>query len=191
MEPLRTDPVLAEVIDTYGPLSLEPTDDPFVQLVVSIIEQQLSTASANAIREHVFARFEIAPEVLIDVDATELNDLGVSHRKIEYIQDAAQAFMENDFTRDSFEEMTDQEVIEKLTTIHGVGVWTAKMFLMFSLGREDVFPLEDLGIRNGMIKLYGECTRKEMIEVAEQWRPYRSIAALYIWQYYEDTPIKD
>lgn len=188
MEPLRTDPVLTGVIDTYGPLSLEPADDPFVRLVVSIINQQLSTASASAIRERVFDRFEIAPEPLLDADETELRKLGLSHQKIEYVQNAAQAFTENDFTRGSFEGMTNQAVIEELTTIRGVGDWTAKMFLMFSLGREDVFPVEDLGIRNGMIELYGECTRAEMIEVAEQWRPYRSIGALYIWRYYEDTP---
>lgn len=187
MQPLRTDPVLTEVIDTYGPLSIEPAEDPFARLVVSIINQQLSTASARAIRERVFDRFEIAPKPLLAADETELEDLGVSRQKVEYIQNAAQTFAENDFTRDYFDGMTNQAVIEELTAIRGVGVWTAKMFLMFSLGRKDVFPIEDLGIRNGMIELYGERTREEMVEVAERWRPYRSIAALYIWQYYEDS----
>ncbi len=187
MQPLRSDPVLAEVIDAYGPLSLEPAEDPFRRLVVSILNQQLSTASANAIRERVFDRFEIAPEPLLGADATELEERGVSRQKIEYIRNAARAFAENDLTRDSFEGMANRAVIEELTEIRGVGVWTAKMFLMFSLGREDVFPVKDLGIRNGMIELYGERSREEMVEVAEQWRPYRSIAALYIWRYYEDS----
>lgn len=186
MEPLRTDPVLSGVIDMYGPVSLESAEDPFVRLVVSIINQQLSSASASAIRERVFDRFEIAPEPLLDADETELRELGLSHQKIEYVQNAARAFSENDLTRNFFAGMTNQAVIEELTTIRGVGVWTAKMFLMFALGRKDIFPVEDLGIRNGMIELYGECTREEMIDVAEQWRPYRSIAALYIWRYYED-----
>lgn len=187
MESLRTDPVLNSVIDTYGPLSLESAEDPFARLVVSIINQQLSTTSASAIRERVFDRFEIAPDPLLDADETELRELGLSHQKIEYVQNAARAFSENRFTHDFFEGMTNQAVIEELTSIRGVGVWTAKMFLMFALGRKDIFPVEDLGVRNGMVELYGECTREEMTEIAEHWRPHRSIATLYIWQYYEDT----
>jgi DNA-3-methyladenine glycosylase II len=188
MQELRADPILGEVIDAYEPLALEPAEDPFERLVVSIVNQQLSTASATAIRQRLFDRFEIAPEALLDADETELRELGLSRQKVEYIQNVARTFAEDDLTCDFFAGMTNQEVIEELTTIRGVGVWTAKMFLMFSLGREDVFPVEDLGIRNGMTELYGDLSREEMVEVAEQWRPYRSIASLYIWRSYEDTP---
>jgi DNA-3-methyladenine glycosylase II len=188
MQELRADPILGEVIDAHEPLALEPAEDPFERLVVSIVNQQLSTASATAIRQRLFDRFEIAPEALLDADETELRELGLSRQKVEYIQNVARTFAEDDLTCDFFAGMTNQEVIEELTTIRGVGVWTAKMFLMFSLGREDVFPVEDLGIRNGMTELYGDLSREEMVEVAEQWRPYRSIASLYIWRSYEDTP---
>jgi DNA-3-methyladenine glycosylase II len=188
MQELRADPILTEVIDAHEPLTLEPAEDPFERLVVSIVNQQLSTASANAIRGRLFDRFEIAPEPLLKADETELRDVGLSRQKIEYIQNTARTFTEDDLTRDSFTGMTNQEVIEELTTIRGVGVWTAKMFLMFSLGREDVFPVEDLGIRNGMTELYGDLSREEMVEAAEQWRPYRSITSLYLWRSYEDTP---
>lgn len=187
MDQLRTDPVLGKVIEKYGPLELEPAADPFERLIVSIVNQQLSTASAAAIRERLFDRFVIAPERLVDADETGLREVGLSHQKTEYIRNVSRAFLENDLTRESFVQMSNEEVIEELTAIRGVGVWTAKMFLMFSLGREDVFPVEDLGIRNGMTHLYGDLSREEMVEKAEQWRPYRSIAALYIWRSYEDT----
>lgn len=78
--------------------------------------------------------------------------------------------------------MSDEEVIEELTDIHGVGEWTANMFLIFVLGREDVFPVGDLGIRKAMEELYGEMSRSEMREKAEDWRPYRSLASLYLWR---------
>lgn len=188
MDQLQTDPVLAPVVDEHGPLELEPAADPFERLVVSILNQQLSTASASAIRERVFERFEIAPKPLLEADEAELRDLGVSRQKVEYIQNVARTFQEGDLTRDTFTQLSDDAVIEELTAIRGVGIWTAKMFLMFALGREDVFPVEDLGIRNGITELYGDLSREEMVEVAEQWRPYRSIAALYIWQSYEEPP---
>lgn len=185
MNQLRTDPVLRELIEEHGELELEPAVDPFKRLVVSIVNQQLSTASASAIRERLFARFDIAPEPLLNADETDLKAVGLSRQKIEYIRNTAATFQEEDLTKETFTDMTDQEVIDELTTIRGVGVWTAKMFLMFSLGREDVFPVEDLGVRNGIQELYGDLSETEMIEMAEQWRPKRSIAALYIWRAYE------
>lgn len=187
----QSDPILSTLIDEHGTLELEPAADPFERLIVSIVNQQLSTASAAAIRERFFDRFEIAPESLVDADEAELRETGLSHQKIEYIHNAAHTFLHDDLTRESFAQMSDEEVIEELTSIHGVGVWTAKMFLMFSLGREDIFPVEDLGIRNGMTQLYGDLSREEMVEVAEQWRPYRSIATLHIWRSYEDTSTSD
>lgn len=185
MNQLRTDPVLRELIEEHGELELTPAEDPFERLVVSIVNQQLSTASASAIRERLFDRFDIAPEPLLDADETDLKAVGLSHQKIEYIQNVAKTFRDKNLTKESFTDMSDQEVINELTTIRGIGVWTAKMFLMFSLGREDVFPVEDLGIRNEMRELYGDLSKTEMVETAEQWRPKRSIAALHIWRAYE------
>lgn len=185
MNQLRTDPVLCELIEEHGELELTPAEDPFERLVVSIVNQQLSTASASAIRERFFDRFVIAPEPLLGADESDLKAVGLSRQKIEYIQNVAKTFQEEDLMKESFSDMSDQEVIDELTTIHGIGVWTAKMFLMFSLGREDVFPVEDLGIRNGIQELYGDLSKAEMTELAEQWRPKRSIAALYIWRAYE------
>ncbi len=186
MDELKTDPVLAELLERHGRLVLEPADDPFRRLIVSVTGQQLSTASARAIRERLFARFEIAPEPPLAADEGALREVGLSRQKIAYVRSAAATFLEDGLSPGSFAAMTDAEVIAELTKIYGVGVWTAKMFLMFVLARPDVFPVEDLGIRNGITRLYGEMTRAEMVEHAERWRPHRSLACLYIWRAYEE-----
>lgn len=182
MKALNDDPALAPLIAQHGPLELTPADDPFRRLIASIISQQLSTASARAIRERLFEAFEIAPAPLLRADTERLRALGLSRQKVEYVQNVARAFRDDDLTQASLAALSDDEVIDKLTAIRGVGVWTAKMFLMFALARPDVFPVEDLGIQNGMRRLFGEMTRAEMTERAERWRPHRSLASLYVWR---------
>lgn len=186
MEPLRNDAKLAPLIDEYGELTVEPADNPYERLVVSILNQQLSTQSAAAIKERLFDRFDVTPEAMLAVDEDVLQDVGLSRQKITYIKNAAEQFQEDNLSQERFAEMSDDEVINELTDIRGIGTWTAKMFLMFVLGREDVFPVEDLGIRNGMQELYGIDDRSDMVEKAEEWRPYRSIASLYLWRAVEE-----
>lgn len=186
MEPLRDDPTLAPIIEEHGELTIEPHPDPFRRLVVSIINQQLSTASAAAIRERVFDRFEVTPAAMLAADEAALRETGLSASKVEYVRNVAEAFEAQPLTPDYFDGVPDEEVVAELTEIRGVGVWTAKMYLLFCLAREDVFPVEDLGIRRGMQLLYGEdLTRPEMVETAEAWRPYRSYASRYLWRAYE------
>ncbi|WP_330631712.1 DNA-3-methyladenine glycosylase family protein [Halocatena halophila] len=182
---LACDPVLARLIDDHGPLTIEPADDLFARLISSIVSQQLSTASATAIHDRLTERFELTPAAMLSADTDRLLDCGLSGRKVEYIQNVAHAFDANEYSRSFFEEHSDAEVIDELTAITGVGVWTAKMMLIFGLGREDVFPIEDLGIRNAMDSLYDDPSRAEKREIAAQWRPKRSIAALHLWKHYE------
>lgn len=183
---LRSDPNLQPVIEEHGELTLEPAEDTFERLVVSIIRQQVSMASARAIEERVFDRFEITPEAIIATEQELLKDAGLSGSKAEYIQNIAEAYLEYEYGHEYFAGMDNDAVVSKLTSIRGVGEWTGKMFLMFSLGREDVFPVEDLGIRKGMWELFNEdIDRTEMYEIAEQWKPYRSYASLYLWRAYE------
>jgi DNA-3-methyladenine glycosylase II len=126
---------------------------------------------------------EITPEALLRTEQPTLRDLGLSRQKASYVHNIAEAFIEHGYSREYFAEMSDDAVIDELTDIKGVGTWTAKMQLMFSLGRPDVFPVEDLGIRKGMYTIYGDdLERSRMEEIAEQWRPYRSYAALYLWR---------
>ncbi|GAB3018433.1 DNA-3-methyladenine glycosylase family protein [Natronobiforma cellulositropha] len=188
MDELRRDPVMAGLIEEHGPLELEPAADEFERLVVSIINQQMSTASATAIRERVFSRVEITPEGLLAADAAVLRDAGLSTQKVEYVRNVARAFRERDLSAARFADEPDEVVIDELTDIRGVGPWTANMYLMFALGRPDVLPLGDLAVRRGIEALYNDgasLTRAEMREIAAAWRPYRSLATLYIWAAYE------
>jgi DNA-3-methyladenine glycosylase II len=182
MDPLYDDPQLRPLIDEYGELALEPADDPYRRLVESIVNQQLSTQSAAAIKERLFGTFDITPEAMLAADPDEKQAVGLSQQKTAYVKSAAEQFIDGELTRDTFAAMSDDDVIDELTEIHGIGVWTAKVFCIFVLGREDVFPVEDLGIRNGMQELYGITNRQDMVETAENWRPYRSIASRYLWK---------
>lgn len=183
---LRSDPTLGPLIEEHGVLTIEPADDSFQRVTVSIINQQLSSASAAAIRDRVFDRFDVTPAAMLDADEDTLRDAGLSRQKIQYIKNIAEAYLERDFGYDYFEDKDDATVMDELTDIRGIGTWTAKMYLMFCLGREDVFPVEDLGIRKGMWTLYDEdMTRTEMYETAEDWRPYRSYASRYLWRAYD------
>lgn len=181
-DPIVADPVFAPLIEEHGLLRAEIADDPFGRLVLAIVNQQLSTASAAAIRGRLIERFELTPDVLLAAEPEALTAVGLSRRKAEYVQEIAAAFRDDELTRAAFDAMTDEEVIERLVRIRGVGRWTAKIFLMFALGRPDVFPVEDLGIRRGMTNLFGPLSATEMIEVAERWRPERTRACLYLWR---------
>ncbi|WP_224268653.1 DNA-3-methyladenine glycosylase family protein [Haloprofundus salinisoli] len=186
---LRRDPVMAELVDRHDPYS-EPSWTEYERLCISIINQQLSTASAAAVRSRVFDLLddEITPEAVLSADEEALRDAGLSRMKTEYLRNAARAFQQNDFTREALAGYTDAQVVDLLTEIKGVGEWTAQMFLLFVLDRDDVLPLGDLAVRRGIELLYAdgeEMTREEMREIAEQWRPFRSVATKYIWAEYE------
>jgi DNA-3-methyladenine glycosylase II len=181
-EHLRADPHLGPYVESHGELDLEPAADPFARTVVSVMNQQLSTASAAAIRERVFDRFDVTPRGILAADEAALRDAGLSAQKVEYVREIARAFDDGRIDPDRFVGMDGDAVVAELTDVRGVGDWTAKMFLMFVLGREDVFPVEDLGIRRGMEELFGDLTRAEMVDRAEPWRPYRSYASLYLWR---------
>lgn len=187
---LRADPTMARLIDRHGKLSIEPAPDEFRRLCRSIINQQLSTASAEAIRERTFAVLEndVTPDRVLTTESERLRDAGLSQTKVEYLRAAARAFSERDLRREAMAELSDDAVIEELTSITGVGEWTARMYLMFALGREDVLPLGDLAVRRGIEELYNageELSRAEMREIASAWRPYRSYGTRYVWAAYE------
>jgi len=179
---LRADPHLGPYVESHGELEVEPAEDPFARTVVSVLNQQLSTASAAAIRDRVFDRFEVTPSGMLDAEEAALRDAGLSRQKVEYVREIARAFGDGRIDPDRYAGMDDGAVVADLTAVRGVGDWTAKMFLMFVLGREDVFPVEDLGIRRGMAALFDDPTRAEMVDLAEAWRPYRSYASLYLWR---------
>lgn len=183
---LRTDPALAPVVEAHGPLELDPAEDPFRRLLVSLVRQQVSMDAADAIQARLFEAVEISPPGVLAAQPDTLREAGLSAQKTEYVRAVAEAWQERGYDRGHFEGVSDDAVRTELTDIHGVGPWTADMFLVFALGRPDVFPVGDLGVRRGMeLVCEREMTRGEMRERAREWAPYRSYASLYLWRAYE------
>lgn len=179
---LRADDLLGPVVRRHGHQRIDPAGDFFDRFVRSVIRQQVSMAAADAIYDRLAERYPVTPPAIRDADPASLREAGLSTQKAATIRELAIAFQERDWSRESFANESNDAIIAELTTVTGVGVWTAKMQLIFSLGRPDVFPVEDLGIRRAMHHLADEeLTRAEMREMAERWRPDRSLAALYLW----------
>jgi DNA-3-methyladenine glycosylase II len=187
---LREDPTMARLIDRHGPLTVEPAGDEFARLCTSIVNQQLSTASAAAIHERFVDVLgaDPTPDRVLAADEGALREAGLSGTKVEYLREAAAAFRDDDLTRQGLGDAGDEAVVDALTEIRGVGEWTARMYLIFALGREDVLPLGDLAVRKGIERVYNdgdELTRAEMREIGDAWRPYRSYGTRYVWAEYE------
>lgn len=191
MEPhdvLREDETMATLLDEFGRVEVEPVEkgEEFRRLVVSLTNQALSTESARAVRGRLFETLdEVTPHAVLQTPPEELAGTGLGETKTEYLRESARAFRDNDYSRDAFAGASNDEVRDTLTGIRGVGEWTANMYLIFVLGREDVLPLGDLAVRRGIESLYGVETRDEMCRVAEAWRPYRSYGTRYVWNWYE------
>ena len=183
MDPIRTDPKLGRLVDAHGELAVGTADDAFRRLVAAIVNQQLSVDSAAAIRERLFEAVTVTPAGILAAEESTLRDAGLSASKAEYVRNAAAAFRDRDLTPAGLADATDAEATAALTGIRGVGTWTAKMYLIFVLGRPDVFPVADLGVRTAMARLYGFDVddREGMTDHAERWSPYRSYATRYLW----------
>ncbi len=185
---LRRDDDIGPLVDRHGELTLDPAENLFERLVVSILRQQVSMASAAATRQRLFAAVEVTPSGIVEADDETLKDAGLSRQKTRYVNEAAETFRREGYTIDSLANLDDDAIRAKLTSITGVGEWTAEMQLLFSFGRPDVFPVGDLGIRKGFDAVVGaDYDRDEMAEYAERWAPYRSYASLYLWRVGEDV----
>lgn len=184
---LLTDPRLHPLIERYGPAPFHPNPvrirPPFRTLVGSIVGQQLSGKAADTIWQRLEARYPIEPQALYQAAPEDLRSLGLSRAKASYIIDLARFALEGGL--EGIETQPDHEIIAHLTQVKGIGVWSAQMFLMFGLGRPDVWPVLDLGIRKGAEKLYGVTTKADLLELGERFRPYRSHAAWYLWRVLE------
>ena len=157
--------------------------------MASIVSQQLSTKAAATIYERFISLYEDKiphPEHVSKTDVETLRGCGLSGQKAGYVKNLAEYFLQNSFDKKTWMAMSDEEIVKELTSIKGIGVWTVQMTLMFTLDRKDVLPLDDLIIKNSITKYYGlDGSGKEqvnkIIAVAEKWRPYRSVAYMYLW----------
>ncbi len=184
---LSKDPQLAEIINAVGQYKLNLVKDPYESLVEAIITQQLSGKAADSISKRfreIYGRFPKPVEV-VRTHHSKLRAAGLSGMKVAYIKDLSKKVESKKLRLESLKDMDDEEVIAQLTQVKGIGRWTAEMFLIFSLGRPDVLPVGDLGLRKGIQRIYSlsELPQKEEIEqLAEKWRPYRTVATWYIWK---------
>lgn len=186
---LSKDPVLKEIIKNHQKLSLPKSKTVFHELVKSIVYQQISIKAAETIHNRMIDYIgtdDFLPEDLLLYSVDELRTVGLSNQKSGYILNIANFFVENKIEEDDWEKMSDEEIVEKLIGIKGVGEWTIQMILIFQLDRLDILPVKDLAIQQTMVRLYNIKSEKskllkDMIKKAEPWRPYRSIASLYLW----------
>ncbi|MDD4694801.1 MAG: DNA-3-methyladenine glycosylase 2 family protein, partial [Firmicutes bacterium] len=155
----------------------------------TIIGQQLSNKVAGIIWQRLDDLFRglLVPEQFLVTDSEALRSIGISYRKIEYIKNLASAVTNSDLNLQELERLSDQEVIDRLIKLKGIGVWTAEMFLIFSLGRPDVFSTGDLGLRKAVEKLCSLDERvntEEIVRITNRWSPYRTFVSLHLWKFY-------
>ncbi|HVC44706.1 MAG TPA: hypothetical protein VND20_07790 [Candidatus Binataceae bacterium] len=185
----RADPILGAIIDRVGPYSVARRRDRFQALIRAIIFQQLAGRAAQTIFDRFVAqiggrKFPTPAQVLAATDDV-LRQVGLSRGKMTYVRDLALHVSEGRLNFNRFAKMEDEAIIADLTRVRGVGRWTAEMFLMFNLYRPDVLPVDDLGVRNAVGRLYAMAAApraKELREFGERWRPYRTVAAWYLWR---------
>jgi DNA-3-methyladenine glycosylase II len=183
----RNDPVLAEIIRRVGDYRIEFREPGFETLVKSIVYQQLSGRVASIIFERLVkaAGGELTPASVLKLRPERMRKLGLSKQKTEYIRDLARHTRDRRVVFEELGGLTDAEVIERLTEVKGIGVWTVHMFLMFALRRTDVLPVGDLGIRNAIKAAYGlkeSPTPAEVEGMGVRWRPYCTVASWYLWR---------
>lgn len=191
----KADPVLAGIIKRVGPVTLAPPREPFSALVRSIFYQQLAGPAAAAIMGRFLALYPgvefPAPQQVLTTPEEKLRQAGVSRQKMGYLKDLSAKFADGALSHEKLRTLPDEELERALMSVKGIGRWTADMFLMNSLHRLDILAVDDLGLRKGAQLAFGLAampTRTELAAMGERWRPYRSLAAIYLWRSLGNRP---
>ena len=191
---------MGRLVSELGELTVEarrrrrPPVDAYGMLLRSVVGQQLSVKAAARIYGRVLDLFggkTPSPDELLAIEPERLREAGLSGRKVEYVRDLAGHVQSGELELDRLDQLDDEQVIEEITAVRGFGVWSAHMFLIFFLERPDVLPTGDLGIRNAAMRAYGlddPPTPAELTEIAEAWRPHRSLACIYLWESLANSP---
>ncbi len=188
---LSQDPLIRQVIASIDLKDYEKTGDVYAELISSIISQQLSTKAAATIHGRFLKLFRSGypkPNLLLKKTNEQLRSVGLSYQKSGYVKNVAQFAIEENLLEKDWSKLSDDAIIDYLTQIKGVGKWTVQMILMFGLKRPDVFPVDDLGIQQGIVQLYniketGKELKPKLIQISEKWSPYRTTACRYIWKW--------
>lgn len=175
---------LGEVIDCIGPIRRHVVPDLFAALVHSIVGQQISTKAQESIWRKIVGKFgEITPDKVLAVTPDELQSVGISYRKVEYIRSAAEKISSGEFDIAALTSMSDAEVCERLASLRGIGVWSAEMLMLFSMQRPDILSFGDLAIHRGLRMIYHhrKIDRRLFEKYRRRFTPYGSVASLYLW----------
>lgn len=190
----EADPALGRLIARAGESMLRPRHDPFFSLSRSIVGQQISVKAAESVWQKMLGRLgEISPVAVGGQDVDSLRQCGLSRQKAAYLLSLAGHFLNGSLQQEKWHEMDDEAVIERLVQVKGIGRWTAEMFLIFHLLRPDVLPVDDIGIQKAIANHFNDGVRpkaKEMIAIAEAWRPWRSVASWYLWRSLDAVPVE-
>jgi DNA-3-methyladenine glycosylase II len=195
---LSGDAKLKKLIKAHGVFELKKQKNLCLYLCYSIMSQQLSTKVAKVIKQRFLDIYggEPLPQQILDTPFEKLRAIGMSQAKAGYVQNVARFETEQGMGFSKLDKMSNEEIIAYLTQIKGVGKWTVEMLLMFALGREDLFAIDDWGLRQAVIGLYGLKQRKKktqdaaILKITEQWAPYRTYACLYLWRWKDNRPGK-
>ncbi|MEY3241929.1 MAG: hypothetical protein RIR11_3368 [Bacteroidota bacterium] len=194
LEHLRQEPKMAELLDKVAMPPFNPSGRVYYDLLESIVSQQLSVKAATTIFNRFLNLFPDQyphPEQVVVLSTEQLRAVGLSNQKAGYLKNVAEYAITYNFEHTDWAAMTDDEIIELLSKIKGVGKWTVQMVLMFTLGRLDIFPVDDLGIQQGIMFLFdfkeeGKPLKAKMEVLSQPWKPYRTLACRYLWRY-KDT----
>ena len=193
LELANKDVLLKSLIEEFEEPRLSSRGNLFATLIKSIVGQQISVIAASAVWSRLFDLVgEVNPESILAKTHEELRQVGLSNRKVEYIVGIAEAWTEG-LSEIDWEQMSDEEVVQELVKLRGVGRWTVQMLLIFALLRQDVFPIDDIGLIRGMEKLYNsenKLEKSELYEISEKWKPYRTMGVWYIWRTIDPEPVE-
>ncbi|NLP44170.1 MAG: DNA-3-methyladenine glycosylase 2 family protein [Peptococcaceae bacterium] len=189
----KKDKKLGLAIERIGPIRRRVIPDLFEALVNSILSQQISSKAAATVWNRMLERFElITPACIAEASVEDIQQCGTTFRKANYIKDISVAVLSGELNLEELKQLPDQQVIKRLTSLKGIGIWTAEMLLIFSLQRPDVVSWGDLAIRRGMMNLYGltSLSTEQFARYRQRYSPYGSVASLYLWELAAEPPIK-
>jgi len=188
------DKKLSKIIELYPHDFLFSKSDPFFTLARSIVGQQISVQAAQSVWNRLEIKVnKINPKIILKTHSSTLKSVGLSRQKVSYLKNLADAFIEKKINVNMWSKMNDEEIVQDLIQIKGIGRWTAEMFLIFNLCRADIFPLDDIGMIRALCKLYSipYPTNKELvIKIGKKWKPYRSVATWYLWRSLDPIPVE-
>ena len=191
---IKKDQKLGSLIKSYPNDFLFTKSDPFLTLARSIVGQQISVKAAQSVWNRLEIKIKkVTPQNIKKMHSNSLKSVGLSRQKVQYLKNLSDAFNNKKIKIKLWSKMSDEDIIQDLIQIKGIGRWTAEMFLIFNLCREDIFPLDDIGMIKGLCKIYQlnyPINRDKVVKIGDRWKPYRSVATWYLWRSLDPIPVE-